>query len=104
MTDSKVCGAPGRDEEEGIDVTCDRKPHGPEQDHHAEIIGPYIREPIGEMWWPVNPPVPPLEPHERLLQIIADTVAEATEGDGADLEDLVRRLEEEGFTLPPPTP
>jgi hypothetical protein len=78
----------------------DAEPHGPEKDDHAEIIGPYIREPIGEMWRPVSPPEPPLEPHERILRIIAETVTEATEGDGADLDDLVRRLEAEEFTLP----
>ncbi|PRH76777.1 hypothetical protein C6N75_23800 [Streptomyces solincola] len=97
MSAKNVCGAPGREEEEGIDVACGLEPHGPDTDHHAVIIGRYIREPIGEMSWPVAPP----EPHERILRIIAETVTEATEGDGADLEDLVRRLEAEGFTLPP---
>ncbi|MFJ5142981.1 hypothetical protein [Streptomyces sp. NPDC088707] len=97
MSDRKVCGAPGREEEEGIDVTCDLEPHGPGTDHHAVLIGRYVREPIGETWWPVGPP----EPHERILRIIADVVHEATAGDGADLGDLVRLLESEGFTLPP---
>ncbi|MFF4205524.1 hypothetical protein ACFYZ8_33300 [Streptomyces sp. NPDC001668] len=100
MTDRTVCGAPGRDEEEGNDVSCDLEPHGPETDHHAVIIGQYLREPIGEMWWPVAPP----EPHERILRIISDIVNDANDSGGIGLDDLVARLAAEGFALPPDGP
>nr|WP_024127388.1 hypothetical protein [Streptomyces sp. F12]AHE40124.1 hypothetical protein pFRL6_37 [Streptomyces sp. F12] len=96
MTDRKVCCAPGRDEEDGIDVSCGLLPHGPETDHYAVIIGRYLREPIGEMWWAAAP----AEPHERILQIIADTVNEAKDSDGIGLNDVVARLSAEGFTRP----
>jgi hypothetical protein len=54
---------------------------------------------VGVTRTPAPAAAPP--PHERILRIVAATVADAVEGDGADLEDLVRRLEAEGFTLPP---
>ncbi|MFC8538055.1 hypothetical protein ACFUJY_29645 [Streptomyces sp. NPDC057249] len=101
MSGRQVCGAAGREAEDGTSVVCDLEPHGPDRDHHAVIIGRYTGEPTGQMWWPVNPPAPAPEPVERLLRIIAETIHEASEGDGADLDDLANRLGAEGFTLPP---
>ncbi|AWI32633.1 hypothetical protein [Streptomyces tirandamycinicus] len=92
-----LCGAPGRDEEEGIDVTCDLAPHGPDERHHAVLIGPYTREPIGEMWWPNPEPAPP---HEVILRLIAEHVTESNNVGGLDVNDLVTDLERAGFTLP----
>ncbi|MFC8640094.1 hypothetical protein ACFUC2_04960 [[Kitasatospora] papulosa] len=86
-----LCGAPGRDEDADMDVTCDLAPHGPKEDHHATYFGLFFRR--RELEWPDPEPA-------AILRIVAEYVTESNDFGGLDANDLVARLESAGFTLP----
>ncbi|MGW0562869.1 hypothetical protein ACWDZ4_20175 [Streptomyces sp. NPDC003016] len=86
MSEKSVCGVPGRDEDAGVDVTCDRTPHGAEEQHHAAYFGPFLKR--CELEWSDPEPA-------TVLRLLAEHVAE----DG-DTEALLVRLKRAGYTLP----
>ncbi|MFF0754474.1 hypothetical protein [Streptomyces sp. NPDC004267] len=86
-----LCGAPGRDEDAGVDVTCSRAPHDRTEQHRATYFGPFFKP--GELEWS--------DPETTtLLRIVAEYVTESNDIGGLDANDLVSRLESAGFTLP----
>lgn len=86
MSADNVCGAPGRDEEADVDVTCDRAPHGAEVQHHTAYVGPFLKR--CELEWSDPEPA-------TVLRLLAEHVAE----DG-DTEALLLRLKRAGYALP----
>ncbi|MFJ5142979.1 hypothetical protein [Streptomyces sp. NPDC088707] len=86
-----LCGAPGRDKEAGVDVTCARPSHGPTEQHRATYFGPFFKP--RELKWS--------DPETAtLLRIVAEYVTESNDIGSLDANDLVARLETAGFTLP----
>lgn len=86
-----LCGAPGRDEDAGVDVTCELAPHGTKEKHRAAYFGLYLKR--SELEWADTEPA-------VILRIVAEYVIESNDFGGLDANDLVTRLESAGFTLP----
>ncbi|MGW7090019.1 hypothetical protein ACWGH2_41920 [Streptomyces sp. NPDC054871] len=86
-----LCGAPGRDDDADMDVTCDLAPHEPKTKHHAVYFGLYMKR--RELEWEDPEPA-------AILRIVAEYVTESNDYGGIDANDLVARLESAGFTLP----
>ncbi|MFD3815189.1 hypothetical protein ACFWRZ_08985 [Streptomyces rubiginosohelvolus] len=85
------CGAPGRDDDAGVDVACDLAPHDPKVQHHATYFGLFFRR--TELEWPDPEPAP-------VLRIVAEFVTESNDTGGLDANDLVERLTAAGYALP----
>ncbi|MFF4188170.1 hypothetical protein ACFYZ9_33745 [Streptomyces sp. NPDC001691] len=91
MEEHHLCGAPGRDDDTGTDVTCDLPPHPAKEQHHARYFGLYLK--CHDLEWADPEPA-------AILRIVAEYVTESNELGGLDANDLTARLEAAGFTLP----
>ncbi|MEU3501593.1 hypothetical protein ABZ726_12725 [Streptomyces hundungensis] len=91
MEEQHLCGAPGRDNDTGTDVTCGLPPHPSKEPHHARYFGLYLK--TCELEWTDPEPA-------SILRIVAEYVTESNDVGGLDANELVARLDAAGFTLP----